>query len=189
MPRWVAFLRAVNVGGRVVKMDALREAFTGLGLAGVETFIASGNVVFESRAAEATLRPRIERALRESLGFEVATFLRTGAEVAAMAAHQPFDAGRRAAARAIHVGLLAEPVPPAGRKALAALATATDEFEANGREVWWLFRTGLSESTLTYAHLERRLGAPMTFRNVNTMVRMAAKFGFAPASGQRRDRP
>ena len=45
----IAFLRAVNVGGRVVKMDRLRALFEGEGFTGVETFIASGNVIFDSR--------------------------------------------------------------------------------------------------------------------------------------------
>ncbi len=47
MPRYVAFLRAVNVGGRIVKMDELRRLFAGAGFADVETFIASGNVIFD----------------------------------------------------------------------------------------------------------------------------------------------
>ena len=46
--KYAAFLRAINVGGRVVKMDRLRTLFEAAGLRGVETFIASGNVVFES---------------------------------------------------------------------------------------------------------------------------------------------
>ena len=52
MPRCIAFLRAVNVGGRLVKMDALRSAFEALDLADVSTFIASGNVLFETRARQ-----------------------------------------------------------------------------------------------------------------------------------------
>ena len=48
MPRYVAFLRAINVGGHIVKMDQLRKLFTQLGLTDVETFIASGNVLFTS---------------------------------------------------------------------------------------------------------------------------------------------
>ncbi len=176
MPRYAAFLRAVNVGGRVVPMADLRRLFTGLGLEGVETFIASGNVVFASRARPAALTARIEQALAAALGYEVPTMLRTGAEVAAIAAHQPFDARRRAAAHSIHVGLLHQPLAPAGRKALAALESPTDAFEVNGREIWWMPRAGVGQSKITNVLLERRLGAPVTFRNVNTMVRMAERF-------------
>jgi uncharacterized protein (DUF1697 family) len=176
MPRYAAFLRAVNVGGRVVPMAELRRLFTGLGLEDVETFIASGNVVFASRAKAAALEPRIERALADALGYAVPTFLRTGAEVAAIAAREPFDAKRRASAHSIHVGLLHEPLPPAGRKALAALESAADAFEVNGREIWWMPRAGVGQSRITNVMLERRLGAPVTFRNVNTIVRMAERY-------------
>ncbi|HSE27250.1 MAG TPA: DUF1697 domain-containing protein [Gemmatimonadales bacterium] len=176
MPRYAAFLRAVNVGGRTVPMAELRRLFAGLGLEGVETFIASGNVVFTSRAKAATLEPRIERALADALGYAVPTFLRTGAEVAAIAAREPFDAKRRASAHSIHVGLLHAPLPPAGRKALAALESPADAFEVDGREIWWLPRAGVGQSKITNVLLERRLGAPVTFRNVNTMTRMAARY-------------
>ena len=182
MPRYAAFLRAVNVGGRVVKMDALARLFEGLGLGEVQTFIASCNVVFESRARAATLAPQLEAALFDALGYPVPTFVRTGAEVAALAGHEPFDAKRRAAAHSIHVGLLHAPLAPAARKALAALESPADAFEVDGREIWWIPRTGVGQSKITNTFLERRLGAPVTFRNRNTMVRMAAKFFSAGAS-------
>lgn len=67
MPRYVAFLRAINVGGRTVKMDRLREIFESLGLGDVETFIASGNVIFRSRSTKPqALEKKIERSLRQS---------------------------------------------------------------------------------------------------------------------------
>jgi len=52
MPKFIAFLRAINVGGHVVKMDQLRRFFEALGFANVETFIASGNVIFESKSKD-----------------------------------------------------------------------------------------------------------------------------------------
>jgi len=48
MPRYVALLRGINLGGHTVKMDRLKKLFEELGLKNVETFIASGNVIFES---------------------------------------------------------------------------------------------------------------------------------------------
>ena len=83
MPRCVAFLRAINVGGRTVKMDYLRSLFEDLGFADVETFIASGNVVFESKSKGVeALAKKIESRLGGALGYEVATFLRTDAQIA-----------------------------------------------------------------------------------------------------------
>jgi Uncharacterized protein conserved in bacteria len=90
MPRHIAFLRAINVGGHVVKMDRLRQIFESIGLASVETFIASGNVIFESRAGAPTLERKIETALRETLGYEVRTFLRSAAELLEVSRYRPF---------------------------------------------------------------------------------------------------
>ena len=80
MPRLVAFLRAINVGGHTVTMDDLRRLFVKMDFDGVETFIASGNVVFESRPkGGAALEKKIEAALHKALGYEVKSFLRSGA--------------------------------------------------------------------------------------------------------------
>src|SRR4030095_12804333 len=82
MPRYVAFLRAINVGGHIVKMDQLRKLFTQLGFTDVETFIASGNVLFTSPSKSgAALEAKIEKHLKAALGYEVATFVRTATEV------------------------------------------------------------------------------------------------------------
>ena len=75
--RYIAFLRAINVGGHVVKMDALRAHFAALRLTAVESFIASGNVIFLATSADPTaLEQRIEARLAAQLGYSVATFLR-----------------------------------------------------------------------------------------------------------------
>src|SRR5262249_7266007 len=90
-PRVVAFLRAINVGGHTVEMARLRQLFEKLGLADVETFIASGNVIFAApKGSIPALEKRIAAHLEKSLGYEVATMLRTPAELAAVLGHNPF---------------------------------------------------------------------------------------------------
>src|SRR5215471_9205178 len=93
MFRFIAFLRAINVGGgRTVKMQSLRQAFESLGFSRVATFIASGNVVFETTTKETkALERKIEKALREALGYEVRTFVREEAELAKIVNHWPFS--------------------------------------------------------------------------------------------------
>ena len=72
-------------------MERLRREFEFLGFSGVETFIASGNVVFEARGRnEERLRAKIEHHLREALGYEVTTFIRSTAELRQIASHRPF---------------------------------------------------------------------------------------------------
>jgi uncharacterized protein (DUF1697 family) len=175
--RYVAFLRAINVGGRNVRMETLRRHFEELGFARVETHIASGNVVFESRSAdEARLVKRIEGHLADALGFEVDTFLRTDGEVAAIARHRPFEAAALVRAGAFCVGFLAAPLSAPAREALARLETDIDRLHARGREVYWLCRKRQSESDFSNAVLERRLGVRATFRGMPTVTKLAARF-------------
>jgi uncharacterized protein (DUF1697 family) len=177
MPRYIAFLRAINVGGRTVKMHDLRALFVSFGARNVETFIASGNVVFDSpaRAADA-LERRIEQQVEQALGYEVATFLRSPAEVAAVAVYQPFGVGPVEAGHALSVGFLKTPATEAGRQKLLSLATPTDQLHVNGREMYWLYRARSSDSVISGARLERALGGPVTLRNATTVRKLAAKY-------------
>ena len=176
MPRYVAFLRAINVGGHVVKMHVLREQFEALGFADVDTFIASGNVLFSSRAkTAAALERKIEGRLNAALGYEVATFVRTCDEVSALAAYAPFPPEMVRTAASVWVGFLAAPMPPAAQVALRALETPFDTFHVNGREIFWLRRKTQSESTLSNAAIERALKARCSFRGMNTIVRLTSR--------------
>ena len=181
-PRLVAFLRAINVGGHVVTMDRLRSVFVAQGLKDAETFIASGNVVFSGRpGAAAGLARRIEKALAAALGYEVATFIRTDAEVAAIAGYEAFPAKLITRAKSHCVGFVAEPLTAGQRRALLALRTEDDDFHVAGREVWWLSRVGQGRSKFNNTVFER-LGTRATWRGINTVRRLADKYGFAAAT-------
>ena len=178
MPRLIAFLRAINVGGHTVTMAQLRAEFETLGLKDVETFIASGNVIFTSRSTDLpALEKKIESRLRASLGFEVATFVRTDAEVAAVARYKPFkEAGIRNAG-AFCIGFLDKPLTAAAARALMAFKTDIDDFHTKGREVYWLCKKRQGESTFSNANMERALKIRATFRGINTVARLAGKHG------------
>jgi len=175
--RYFAFLRAINVGGHTVKMDRLRRLFEAQGFAGVETFLASGNVVFEAPAQDTTeLAGRIERRLREALGYEVATFIRTAGELAAIAGYRAFPPAAIDGATAFNVALLAAALDDEATHKVLALKTAIDEFHVHGREVYWLCQKLQSQSTFSNAVLERTLGRRSTLRQVRTIKQMAAKY-------------
>lgn len=177
--RYIAYLRAINVGGHTVKMDRLRALFEELGFGGVTTFIASGNVVFETAEGDAAaLEGRIEAHLRKALGYAVDTFVRATEEVAAVAEHSPFPGDGAEGATLYVLFLKSEPGAEA-RKKVEALATEVDSFHLHGRELYWLARKKMSESAISGATLEKALGMPGTMRNVNTVRRMAEKFGGA----------
>jgi len=177
MPRFVAFLRAVNVGGHVIRMDDLRRAFVKLGFDDVETFIASGNVVFTSRSRDgAALERKIERSLEKTFGYEVKTFVRTLAEVADVAAHKPFPEARVRCAGAYCVGFLPATLSPEAAKRVLALKSDDDDFHLNGREVYWLSKNRQGEAAFSNAVLEKTLAARSTFRGFNTILKLAAKY-------------
>jgi uncharacterized protein (DUF1697 family) len=174
--RYVAFLRAVNVGGRVVKMPVLKKAFESLRFSNVETFIASGNVVFETAASDVRkIERKIEARLREALGFEVTTFVRSVAEVSAVARLAPFPASALTDGTQIYVGFLSGEPGASERKRLMALANEIDDFHVTTREVWWLCRKDLG-SPSGGPPFEKVLGLRVTFRNARTVTRLAAKY-------------
>jgi len=178
MPRYVAFLRAINVGGHTVKMDDLRRQFEKLGFTGVQTFIASGNVIFTSPSTDGkALERRIEERLEKALGYAVRTFVRSESEVAKVAGYAPFKPAQVKAARAYCVGFLEAPLTPEQVKAVLALKTADDDLHVNGRELYWVAKKGQGESEFSNALLEKTLKARSTFRGVNTVVKLVAKHG------------
>lgn len=176
--RLFAFLRAINVGGRNIAMAELRRVFEDLGFKEVETFIASGNVVFHSDASDLrSLELAIEDRLRGSLGYEVSTFVRTEEELAAIAKYEPFQKSHLQDAAALNVGFLAEPPGAAAKKLIASFKSEIDDFHVRGREVYWLAQTKQSDSKFNYARFEKALNARATWRGINTVRRLAAKYG------------
>ena len=178
MPRYIAFLRAINVGGHTVKMDHLRRLFEALDFDHVATFIASGNVIFETSEADtAAVEQRIAEGLEQSLGYAVATFLRAPADLAAVAAYQPFPAPELdAEGHSLYVAFLPAPPSAEARDRLLALHGALDDFHIHDREVYWLVRGKMTDSAFSGAVLEKTLGLPATVRNITTVRKLAAKY-------------
>jgi uncharacterized protein (DUF1697 family) len=169
--RHVAFLLAINVGGRTVKMDHLRRLFTSLGFRHVETLIASGNVLFTpGRQRPVTLERRIEEALADALGFEVTTFVRTAKDLASL---QRADGMAATPGVSLLLGFLESVPDPAAVARVHALRTDADDLVVLGRELRWIRRGPMMESKLWGGALERALGAPMTMRNSNTVRKLA----------------
>jgi uncharacterized protein (DUF1697 family) len=111
LTRYVALLRGINVGGHTVLMEDLRRLFEELGLQNVRTYIQSGNVFFDTRETDAsTLTWRIERHLRQALGFEAVVFLRTIRQFEAILAGDPFKKLKVTPDMRLCVVLAAEPI-------------------------------------------------------------------------------
>lgn len=173
--RYVAFLRAVNVGGRVIKMQALKKAFESLPVTNVQTFIASGNVIFDGELRDvAAFERQAEARLRDAFGIEIDTFVRSLDEVRRIAECRPYHAiAASGDGGTVYVGFLREALGAASRRKLQAASTDVDEFCVSNREVLWLHRDtpGPRESG---PPLEK--GVRATFRNARTVKRIAEKY-------------
>jgi len=173
MTKYVAFLRAINVGGHIVKMDHLRSLFEALGFANVETFIASGNVIFEAKTTKpANLEKKIATHLEESLGFAVDTFVRTLEEVKEIDNKCPFEAKKKD--DLIYVSFLHEPLNAEKTAMLMGIKNKLNDFAAIGSEFYWL-RLNKDDSIFLKSSLEKILKISTTNRNISTIRNIIEK--------------
>lgn len=178
MPKYVALLRAINVGGHNVKMDYLRQLFESLGFNSVTTFIASGNVIFESTSTDTKLlEKKIENHLQEKLGYQVATFIRSIPELVQIIEYKPFpEEELKAENNTLYIGFLKEQPNNEAKQKILSLATAVDDFHIFGQELYWLCRTKISDSKISGTALEKILSGQMTMRNSTTVNKIASKY-------------
>ncbi len=174
--RMVAFLRAVNVGGRTVKSPQLIETFYSLGFENVTTFLASGNVLFSgSSKAVHKLRGRIESQLLADLGFQTDVILRSMDQVAAIAEKNPFQLTEVESVNyTVNAALFLEPPSSAMQKEVLKLKGDYDDFAFDGSEMYWLCRgKKMSASPLFNNNRFAKATSEInTMRNIRTMQRL-----------------
>lgn len=164
MQTYVALLRAVNVGGTgKLPMTALRAMCEHLGFGHVRTYIASGNVVFQSALSELKVKAALERALEDYAGKPVGVAVRTGAELAAILEANPFGA----ALPERTVAIFLDTSPPANTLANVS-GTSTEEIALGKREIYVHYPDGIGRSKLKIA-----AAAKGTARNMNTVAKLA----------------
>jgi uncharacterized protein (DUF1697 family) len=173
--RYVAFLRGINVGGhKIIKMENLRRTFESWGLSNVSTFIQSGNVIFDSNKTDArALEAKVASQLAASLSYPVEIFLRTTRELAAIAAHPPFETTET---DILYVAFLHAKPARAAQSVLLALQNDVDELAIKGREAYWLRHRDVGESRLASNFLEKALGMPATARNMTSIRKIVEKY-------------
>jgi uncharacterized protein (DUF1697 family) len=164
MTAFVALLRAVNVGGTgklpMTELTAICEA---AGFAKVRTYIASGNVVFESKASEAAVKAALEKRLKAYAGKEVGVAVRTAAEIKAVIENNPFP--KAAPNRTLAIFLDA---PPAADALDHAKNVADEEMRLGAREIYVHYGEGMGQSRLKIP-----AAAAGTARNMNTIAKLA----------------
>ncbi len=174
MPVVISMLRGVNIGGHhKIKMDALRELYEALHLRSPQTYVQSGNVVFEVDDRDlALLAARIELAIERRFGFRVSVILRTAAELRDAAAKNPFAARPGIEPSKLAVTFLASRPSAEVRSRLLAIETAPEELHIVGRELYTYFPNGMARPKLSWPLVERTLGIPGTGRNWNTVTKL-----------------
>jgi uncharacterized protein (DUF1697 family) len=174
--QYVAFLGGLNVGGHRVKMDELRRRFEALGFTSVNTFLASGNVIFASDVNNVEdIERQIEKGLAAGLGYGVPTFVRSAEEVRAVAAYVPFaEELLNASAGRLQVSLFRQAPDAHIHEQVLGLATDADRLAIAQRELFWLPSGRMSDSELDLVAIFKLLG-PATMRTMNTVTRITAR--------------
>ena len=173
MKKYIAFLRAINVGGtKVIKMDHLKKMFESFGLSNVQTFIQSGNVIFETTAkSTTTLEDKLEKQLEKALGYRVEAFLRSMDEIAKIVNQDRFEPK---AEDTLHIVFLREKPDKAKVETLKKYNSPADEFAVIGREVYNL-RHDRDKSVFSNNFIEKIFGTATT-RNITTLKKIFEKY-------------
>jgi uncharacterized protein (DUF1697 family) len=171
MTVFIALLRAVNVGGTgKLPMTALKALCERAGFGRVRTYIASGNVLFDSDLAEPEVKATIEQALHVYAGKPVGVLMRTAAEMAAVVAANPFAAnpGDRV------VAIFLDAMPP-DDAAARVTGRQSEEIGVGAREIYVHYPDGIGRSKLRIKVAET--GTARNMNTVATLARMADAVG------------
>ncbi len=177
MTTYISILRGINVSGhRLIKMDALKALFAGLGCTEVQTYIQSGNVVFRHPETDPNaLDAAIQNAIRQQFGFDVPTITLTAPELEAIAQANPFLTDSRIDLAHLHVTFLAAPPSPALAEKLNDIRFPPDEFQLLGRAIYVHCPNGYGNTKLTNGLFETKLKVAATSRNWKTVMELVRK--------------
>ena len=172
MPKFVALLRGINVGGKHrLPMKDLVRVLEGEGCTGVRTYIQSGNAIFEHAGKAKELQGRLAQAIEAEFGFAVPVVIRGAAQWRKLAGAHPFLAEGVDPAQ-IAVGFLsAKPTAQAARS-LDPERSPGDRLQLSGSELYLHFPNGIARTKLTSAYLDRCLGVTCTVRNWKTVSKL-----------------
>ena len=177
MPTYIALLRAVNVGGYgKLSMADFRKFLEGLGFENVQTYIQSGNAVFDAPGPGKKVGAAIAAGLEKLMGAKVDVIVRTHEELTRLIAANPFADEAAADGARVAVSFLAGEAAPAARPAFQAIQEKypqrRDRFHVAGEHIYFHFPDGAGETKFTGKALERAIGVPGTARNWNTVLKL-----------------
>ncbi|MBV9214631.1 MAG: DUF1697 domain-containing protein [Acidobacteria bacterium] len=181
MPRYVALLRGINVGGKnMIKMEKLRETFAGLGFENVKTYINSGNIAFDCRSPrvskgltpDAILAAKIRTAIKTDFGFDISTMVRSMDEMNNIVNNNPY-VGKFDDDRYCHVFFLEKALTAEQESLLMEHATNDEFITVHGNTVYNMLKISILDSALGKGFLDRKLKIVNTARNWRTTKTLA----------------
>ena len=179
MVRYVSMIRGINIGGKKVKMDRLKELYRSLDFKNIKTYIQSGNVIFESTESDATKLSRvIEKRMAEVFNFDVKVLIRTKNEMINVINENPF---KHEDIKLIYVTFLSDNpseklIKDLTRSIDENIANKTDKYIIIGKEIYLFLPNGYGRTKLNNNFFEKKLGISATTRNwrsINKIVDIA----------------
>lgn len=172
--RYVALLRGINVSGRnPIRMSELRELFSDLGFAGVQTYIQSGNVIFTGAETSSELERHIELGIQERFSLSIPVVVRTGGTWLRILEACPFPTAAAEDPSKLHVLMSKQAVPGEAVGMLRTRAGHGESVEMAADCLWIFYPSGSGRSKLTPALIDRAAGSPVTARNWKTALAVA----------------
>lgn len=174
MEKYIALLRGINVGGhRLIKMEHLKDVFYAMKFKSVQTYIQSGNIIFETKATDAiVLQQKIEQQLYDVYGFEVTIFIRTIKEIELAIKNNPFKPSEIPATNQPYVTFLHTPPTAAQIELLLSYNSEVDIFRVAGSEVYSVTHKDKGKSVFSANFIENKLKKPATARNWLTVQKL-----------------
>ncbi len=172
MPRFISLLRGINVSGqRKIRMAELKNAYEALGLTNVNTYLQSGNVVFDGKKRSASkVIETLERQIQSRFGHDVTVIVRTPSDFERIVKSNPFSVHAGTDPAKVHVTFLASRPPAGMARSLEVVDTRGDEFSVGRQEIFLHCPGGYGKTKLNNAFFERKLGMPATTRNWKTVL-------------------
>lgn len=173
MKTYIALLRAINLGKRnKVKMAELRILLEELGLSNVQTYIQSGNVIFDSEENAEQLKIKLEQEIESKFGFPVPVVLRTSNEFKQIIESSPYMFESLQKGESLHVSFLDELPSQERIDRLKDYKNEIDEYQIKGKEIYIYFHQDFHKSNLP-VHLQK-LGVSATLRNWKTVMKLSS---------------
>jgi uncharacterized protein (DUF1697 family) len=182
MQTYISILRGINVSGhKMIKMDALRKMYSDLNFKNVQSYIQSGNVVFQDKKIKhKDLESKIAKEILREFGFEVPVMVKELEEFVTVLNNNPFLINRNEDNTKLHVTFLSQEPQQLEVDKIKDGQYASDEFIVFGKAVYLFCPNGYGNTKLNNTFFEKKLHVVATTRNwktINELIHIAQKMG------------